>query len=133
FQGRFKSGIDLSLDLEKVPLVESDYISLSRVFVNLISNAIDAMEPQGSLNIKTRYYPDKKRVVIQFIDTGCGISSENLPKVFDPFFTTKEVGKGTGLGLYISYQTVMRYKGEIKIESEVNKGTCVSVELPVSR
>jgi signal transduction histidine kinase len=86
------------------------------------------MEGNGSLTLST-----EKRdghVQISITDTGCGIPSEHLQKIFDPFFTTKAVGKGTGLGLYNVRTIVRKYQGELKIESEVGKGTKVHLKFP---
>ena len=92
-----------------------------QVFVNLLTNAIQAMEGKGSLTLSTE--KKNSHIQISISDTGCGISSEDLQKIFDPFFTTKEVGKGTGLGLYNVRTIVRKYQGELNVESAVGKGT----------
>ena len=99
-----------------------------QMFVNLLTNAIQAMEGQGTLTLTT----EKKdgHIQISISDTGCGIPSEHLQKIFDPFFTTKPVGKGTGLGLYNARTIVRKYQGELKVESEVGKGTKVHLKFP---
>jgi two-component system NtrC family sensor kinase len=74
---------------------------------------------------------DKKGVEISITDTGCGIPPENLDKLFEPFFTTKEVGKGTGLGLAVSYGIVERHGGTIRVQSEVGRGSTFTVWIPV--
>ena len=75
---------------------------------------------------------DENKVRIEFIDTGTGIPAENLKKVFDPFFTTKPVGKGTGLGMSISYRVIHDHQGTIDVESEVGKGTKFIITLPIN-
>jgi signal transduction histidine kinase len=99
-----------------------------QVFVNLLTNAIHAMEGKGSLTLSTEKKDGDIRISIT--DTGCGIPSENLQKIFDPFFTSKGVGKGTGLGLYNVRTIVRKYHGELKVESVVGKGTTVQLMFP---
>ncbi|RJQ16686.1 MAG: HAMP domain-containing protein [Nitrospiraceae bacterium] len=106
--------------------IDADGLMLEQVFVNLFSNAVDAMSGEGSLNISIG--PVDGSVRINISDTGRGISPENLLKVFDPFFTTKE--KGTGLGLAIVYNIIKKHNGEIDVKSEVNKGTTFMITLP---
>lgn len=102
---------------------------MQQVLLNLINNAIDAMDPGGgSLDIMTRMEDD--RVVCSISDTGCGIPQANLPRIFDPFFTTKPVGKGTGLGLSIIYGIINKMGGEISVKSVVNQGTTFILRLP---
>ena len=106
--------------------------ALFQVFVNLLKNALDAVEAKGSrgsVRIAVSRKDDAVEVVVQ--DNGVGIAPDDLRRVFEPFFTTKEVGKGTGLGLPISARIVERCGGKIRIESETGKGTTVSVTLPV--
>ena len=93
-------------------------------------NAVQAIEGEGSITIRTS--ADDDAVRLKFIDTGNGIPKENLDRVFDPGFTTKGVGVGTGLGLPICYQIIQDHRGEISIESEVGKGTTVTVSLPTN-
>ena len=113
-----------------VPLVVFDPSQIERVFINLIINAAEAMEPGGTLRIETHPLPEKGRIEIQFRDTGHGIKPANLENIFDPFFTTKDVGHGTGLGLAISYGIVKEHQGQIFVESEVGSGTTFFVRLP---
>jgi two-component system NtrC family sensor kinase len=103
----------------------SDPSQLQQVFLNLITNAIDAHDgiPFGTVRVSTRGDSKKEGVVVIVADTGTGISRENLERIFDPFFTTKPVGKGTGLGLSICYSIVKSMGGDITVESEKGKGT----------
>jgi signal transduction histidine kinase len=106
--------------------------ALFQVFVNLLKNALDAVEtlgPRGRVRIRVARQDDTVEVVVQ--DNGVGIAPKDLRRVFEPFFTTKEVGKGTGLGLPISARIVERCGGTIRIESEPGKGTAVTVALPL--
>ncbi len=115
---------------EDVPKIEAYGGQLNQVFMNILDNAQDAMGESGTLTINT--YKVGKNVKIEFIDTGKGIPPENLKKVFDPFFTTKPVGKGTGLGMSISYRVINDHKGKIEVESQVGKGTKFTITLPIS-
>lgn len=99
-----------------------------QVILNLFINAIHAMENGGSLKIKG--YKEDSKVKIEVIDTGNGIRKENLGKIFDPFFTTKPPGEGTGLGLWLTYEIIRNYNGEISVESEVGKGSRFILTFP---
>ena len=112
------------------PKIEAYGGQLNQVFMNIIDNAQDAMQPTGTLTINV--YRQDENVKIEFIDTGSGISKENISKVFDPFFTTKAVGKGTGLGMSISYRVIKDHDGTIEIDSEVGKGTKFTITLPIN-
>lgn len=101
---------------------------LNQVFVNVLVNAAQAIEKKGEIKIKTT--PFENHLEIEISDTGAGIPEENLSKIFDPFFTTKEVGKGTGLGLNLSYNIIKKHKGEISVKSKVNSGTAFTIKLP---
>lgn len=102
---------------------------ISQVFLNIMQNALQAMNGEGQLIIKTYY--EKKHIHIIFTDTGCGIACNDIAKIFDPFFTTKEVGKGTGLGLGISHSIIRQHRGIIKVHSNEGKGSVFEVVLPV--
>ena len=114
-----------------LPKIEAYGGQLNQVFMNILDNAQDAMKETGTLTINTEKIEDNK-VKIEFIDTGSGIPKENLKKVFDPFFTTKPVGKGTGLGMSISYRVIHDHNGTIEVESEVGKGTKFTIILPIN-
>ena len=102
---------------------------LHQVFLNILSNAIQAIVEKGCITIST--FIMDNRIKISIHDTGCGISKENLLKVSDPFFTTKEAGKGVGLGLSIVYNIIEEHSGSIEYKSELGNGTEVIVELPI--
>ena len=102
---------------------------LHQVFINILTNAIHAIESEGSISITTQL--KKNSVLIEISDTGCGINKNDMKKILDPFYTTKDPGKGTGLGLSIVYNIIEEHKGEIEFQSKVNKGTLVMVKLPI--
>ncbi|MGQ9618704.1 MAG: [Fe-Fe] hydrogenase large subunit C-terminal domain-containing protein [Candidatus Aminicenantia bacterium] len=112
-----------------IPAVFADPDQIQQVFINIILNAIQAMPNGGTLTIKIGYLKETMEVYIKFIDTGVGITKENLKKLFTPFFTTKEKGKGVGLGLAVCYGIIQRHKGKIEVESEVGKGTTFTIKL----
>ncbi len=133
-EGRAKGmGVQFVTDLEKgLDPIFSDPSQLQQVFLNLITNAIDAHEgkPRGTIHISTRADLQRQGVEIVVADTGSGIPAENLERIFDPFFTTKPVGKGTGLGLSISYSIIKKLGGDISVQSELEKGTRFTLFLP---
>jgi PAS domain S-box-containing protein len=102
---------------------------LNQVFMNMLVNAAHAIETQGEIGIRT--WSDDGNIYISISDTGCGIPVDRRNRVFEPFYTTKEVGKGTGLGLSIAYDIVRNHNGEIKVESEVGKGSTFTIRIPV--
>jgi two-component system, NtrC family, sensor kinase len=112
-----------------LPLIETEPEKIRQVIVNLIFNAADAI-PESGGKITLRTCNDENAAEISVVDTGSGISQENLTKVFDPFFTTKEPGKGTGLGLAVCLGLVESMGGTINVESEEGKGTVVMVRIP---
>lgn len=109
--------------------IEGNTGQLHQVFLNILLNAIQAIEGKGKINISTQKIENKIKIDIS--DTGCGISSENIHRVLDPFFTTKPPGKGTGLGLTICYSIVNEHGGTIEFLSEENIGTTVSLTFPL--
>lgn len=105
--------------------------SLKHVLLNLISNAVYAMNKDGYIYIKVYISDDKLN--ISFKDNGCGIGEEKIKNIFDPFYTTKPIGKGTGLGLYITYNEITKCGGEISVESVVGAGTTFYIKLPTNK
>jgi signal transduction histidine kinase len=116
------------------PTIYADRQKLRQVFLNLLTNAADAMPEGGTLTLRTSpatLHNDQPAVRIEFADTGVGIPAENLERIMEPFFTTKEEGKGTGLGLAICRRVVQEHHGAIQIGSDMGKGTTVRLVLPV--
>ncbi len=113
-----------------LPAIQADPEQLRQVFVNLLNNAAEAIEGDGTISLHTRAV-DKKWVEIKVSDTGCGIPRENLRKMFTPFFTTKSFGQGTGLGLSIVYGIIKMHRGQIAVQSDVGSGTTFTVTLPI--
>ena len=108
-------------------LIKGNIGHLHQVFLNILLNAVQSIESNGEITIKTE---DKEsEVLIAITDTGVGIPKENLNKITDPFFTTKAPGKGSGLGLSITYNIIKEHNGKLKIESQQEKGTTVTVML----
>ncbi|MCX8069036.1 MAG: ATP-binding protein [Thermodesulfovibrionales bacterium] len=125
-----KSNIYLILDLDSISslFINAHHDSIKQVFLNIFLNAIQAMPNGGNLEVKGHCDEDSRTITIEIIDTGIGISQENLTKVFDPFFTTKE--EGTGMGLAIAYNIVKKHNGYIEIDSSESVGTTVKITLP---
>lgn len=116
------------------PTIFADRQKLRQVFLNLLTNASDAMPQGGTLTLRIapgRLEGGDAALVIEFADTGVGIPAEHLEKAMEPFFTTKEEGKGTGLGLAICRRIVQEHHGAIQIRSGVGEGTTVRIALPV--
>jgi PAS domain S-box-containing protein len=121
---------------EGLPKILGDSNQLEQVFLNLIANAMDAMdsiEGQKELRIRSEINEEERSpsVVVSVKDTGVGISQENLDKVFEPFFSTKPVGKGTGLGLSLCFSIIEAHGGRLEISSQPGKGTELKVILPI--
>jgi signal transduction histidine kinase len=113
-----------------VPEIQCSPSQINQVFLNIITNAAQAIDTHGEIAISTRIHDDE-HVAIRIADTGCGIPEENLSKIRDPFFTTKEVGTGTGLGLSIVDEIIRSHHGQLLIESEVGKGSAFTIVLPI--
>lgn len=150
---RMKEGIEIIKEYGDFPLVECYPAQLNQVFLNILSNAIDALEermgnrksvisketvPTPTIRIHTELTfatagkDSVRHVCMKFTDNGSGIQPKFKDKIFDPFFTTKEVGKGTGLGLWICYQIIQKHKGKIEVNSIPGQGTTFTITLPLS-
>jgi signal transduction histidine kinase len=128
--------IEIVKEYGQLPTIECYGGQLNQVFMNLLSNAIDALEDMpdhlGCITIRTRVNADRSGIIIQITDNGPGMSQEVKAQLFDPFFTTKPLGKGTGLGLSISHQIVVeKHGGILKCESALGKGTEFWIEIPL--
>ena len=117
---------------EPLPPIMGDVTQLQQVLINLLSNALDATPPGGTIAVSTRSQGEPpSTVALEVADTGTGILAEHLSKVFDPFFTTKPPGKGTGLGLSVCFGIVQDHQGTITVDSQRGRGCTFSVILPV--
>ncbi|MBU4379106.1 MAG: ATP-binding protein, partial [Proteobacteria bacterium] len=130
--GAKRNNIEVVCELdENLPRVMADPQHITQVVVNLVANAIQAMEKGGVLTVKTINYNDDAYIVIE--DTGPGIPPEELKQIFNPFYTTKDVDKGTGLGLSVVHGIVKAHEGFIQVDSTPGKGTRFEVAFPCSR
>jgi two-component system NtrC family sensor kinase len=124
-------GVEIVRELSPLPPVLGDFGQLRQAFMNIASNACEAMERGGRLTVRTRVVPGDHDVEVTFEDQGPGIPPERLRKIFDPFFTTKE--RGTGLGLSVVYGVVEKHGGKIEVDSEEGRGTRFTIRLRRAR
>ena len=122
--------VEIETDLGPLPRVTCYPAKLNQVFLNLLTNAVDASPRESTVTIRTRAEPDQG-VLLEVIDNGKGIDPSIRDKIFEPFFTTKPVGQGTGLGLSTVYGIVQSHGGRIHVESEPERGTRFTVHLPL--
>ena len=124
--------IEITKELENnLPDVVSDGAQIQQVLLNVVNNAIDAVEKDGRVHIKTRYDKDLQHVLVEISDTGPGIPSDVLDKIFDPFFTTKKLGSGTGLGLSICHSIMTKLGGRIEARNELQGGAVFMLAIPL--
>ena len=133
----FKYKVEIKKDYGELPDVRCFPQKISQVFMNILLNAVQAIDEKGTIDIVTRHVREGQRATdgyaeIRISDSGRGIPRENLTRVFDPFFTTKPVGQGTGLGLSIVYDIIKLHEGKISVESEVGLGTTFIIRLPIA-
>jgi two-component system, NtrC family, sensor kinase len=126
----YNNDIKLDKNYTDLPPIKAKSEEVQQIFTNLLTNAVQAMEGKGGLSISTEHSNGNILAIIK--DTGPGIPQEYLSKIYDPFFTTKEQGKGTGLGLNIVHQLVVKLGGKIDVSSQEGKGTTFSLTFPVS-
>lgn len=127
---RIKQGIEVVQEYDTIPLINCYPDELVQVWTNLVSNAIQAMDNKGVLNIKIKNLTDW--VEVSITDTGCGIPEENQKKIFNPFFTTKKAGEGTGIGLDLVEKIIDKHNASINLKSKIGEGTTFTVTLPVN-
>lgn len=128
-QAQVPPNVSVTTNIDSDLRIFGDKQRLQQAFMNLISNAVQAIEGQGQVSVTAKKNRDDSvNVIIR--DTGKGISEENVQKIFDPFFTTKDVGHGTGLGLFITHQIITRHEGTITVKSNPGRGTIFSVHIP---
>lgn len=123
--------VKLSDEVPNLPLVADQ---LEQVFVNILLNAVDALNEvkdnrEKSITIESALSEDES--IITFTDSGSGITEENLNKIFEPFFTTKSSGRGTGLGLWVSYGIIKSFQGNLEVKSKIGQGTTFTIKLPI--
>jgi two-component system NtrC family sensor kinase len=124
------NNIDIQTDLaDNLPISAGDQAQLQQVILNLVNNAIDAIGKDGTISIKS--LRDSSKILVMITDTGPGIPESMQKKIFDPFFTTKSTGKGTGLGLWISYNIIEKMGGNLALQSREGQGATFTITLPI--
>ena len=123
------TSLEIHTHYQSLPLIRANPYELSQAFVNIITNAVQAMKKKGKLEISTLAQGNEIKVLIR--DYGPGISRPHLSKIFDPFFTTKDQGEGAGLGLTIARRIIQKYGGHIHVDSQEGEGTTCEISLPL--
>lgn len=131
FQHEIAYRITIRREYGKIPSVEAIPGQINQAFMNVLQNAVQSIADQGEVYIKTEQEGDRVRISVR--DTGSGISEKDLTHIFDPFFTTKEVGKGTGLGMTITYKIIENHHGKIDVKSKIGSGTEIVISLPLTQ
>jgi two-component system NtrC family sensor kinase len=127
----FNISVVQKLDPQLAPVL-ADRSQLQQVFMNILMNAVQAMQERGTITIRTRRNDAAHSVEVSISDTGCGIPQDQINRIFDPFFTTKTSGQGTGLGLSIAYGIVTTHGGSIAAHSTPGHGSTFTVSLPMA-
>lgn len=130
-QGQIRKKADVIKKYGDLPPVECAAGKINQVFLNIINNALQAIEGHGTITLETRFWPERRETEIAISDTGSGMNEATRRRLFEPFFTTKPVGEGTGLGLSISYNIIEEHKGRIEVESKEGQGSTFRIFLPV--
>ncbi len=127
-----KNKIKVVKNFEQLPKINAFPGKLNQAFLNLMENAIWAMNTNGILSLKTQWIKNEKPCIcIIFSDTGKGIQKKHLKKIFEPFFTTKKVGEGMGLGLSTAYEIITEHSGDIQVQSKLDQGTVFTIQIPI--
>jgi signal transduction histidine kinase len=121
--------VQLVREFGELPKVRCRAAQVNQVFINLLTNAAQAVDGKGTIRIRT--WQDGKSVLVAVSDSGRGMSEEVRAKIFEPFFTTREIGRGTGLGLSVCYKIIQQHAGEILVKSSPGQGTCFTLRLPL--
>jgi len=129
YHNQLKHGVEVRRNLSEVPHIPCYPDELNQVWTNLVHNALQAMDHKGILTISLDCTDGN--VVARFSDTGRGIPKELKERIFDPFFTTKPAGEGSGLGLHIVRRIIDKHEGQIRVDSEIAKGTTITVAIPI--
>lgn len=124
-----KNRVKIKKEFGDIPEICCHSNQINQIFLNILVNAVHAIEDRGEISIKA--YSKKNKVFIVIADTGLGISESDIKQIFDSGFTTKKCGIGTGLGLSIVKQIIEKHNGEIKVESKLGKGSTFTIELPI--
>jgi signal transduction histidine kinase len=128
-RNKYKNSIEVIKDYDpSINQVDGKAGKLNQAFMNIIANAIDAIDEKGVITVKTKKKGNS--IIVSIIDTGKGIPKNVLSKIFDPFFTTKDIGKGVGLGLSITFGIIQEHTGTIEVTSNIGKGTEFLITLP---
>lgn len=133
------NSIEVEKHLENIPKIECHAGKLNQVFLNIITNAVYAIDKKfsgnsgGKLRIETGVTADQSAIYVKIADNGIGIPESIRDRIFEPFFTTKDVGEGTGLGMSIAYNTIAKHHGKIIVESEVGEGTAFTLYIPIQQ
>ncbi len=128
------NNINLEMDIPDTAVyVYGNRSKLEQVFVSIITNAIQAMIPDGTITVRLSPHDEDNNILVNISDTGPGIAKKDIKNIFEPFFTTKPVGEGTGLGLSVCRSLIQEHKGEIEVDSTPGKGTTFTINLPLYR
>lgn len=130
-KGELPSSVDLQINVADEVRTVIDFRRMQQVMINLVLNAVHAMDGRGRLTIRAENDYERREVCIAISDTGEGIAADKIDKIFDPFYTTKQVGKGTGLGLSVSHGIIENHGGRIQVESREGEGTTFYIFLPM--